>query len=397
MIVYPTTPDSIVTKENGRQPRLLVVDDDSPTAQALQMYLMRQGYEVHVAYSGQSALNEVESYQPELLILDLVMPDMSGLDVAMRLRSDSQRPYLPIIMITAQDQERRRLQSMLSGADDYLSKPVNELELLVRVQALLRTKAHLDRLWEDNLRLMSKLEARNRELEQALQAVEAAGILKQNILNAVGHELGTPLMQVKAAVHLIVEEINESDPQNSAAPFAVQALSRLETVINNLRALSSSENLKSDPFVIVDAVELALRAVDKAHHPRIQREIETGLPPLYADRRGVARLLTILIDNALKFDPDNHPVQLVARRVDETQVWVGVIDQGIGIPEDQRERIFEEFYQIDSSSTRRFGGSGVGLALARLLCNRMNMTIQVESEVGQGSTFSVLLPVADLR
>lgn len=387
--------------ETQEQPRLLVVDDEVTTAQALQLYLTRQGYDVRVAYSGQRALEEIAVYHPHLLILDLMMPDISGLEITMRVRSDARQSYLPIIMITGQDQERKRLQSMVSGADDYLAKPVNKLELLVRVQALIRTKSHIDRLWAENHALLSKLEARNAELEQALLAVEEANILKRNILHTVSHEMGTPMLQIKSAVHLMLEDIRKTDPDNLPASLVTQAVARLEGIIHNLTELARSENLKNEPFVLSDAVDLSIRIIDRTlfdgtPDQRIRRVFEENIPLVSGDRRAVSRVLKLLLDNAFKFDPEGHPVSVKAERVGDHAVRVSVQDQGIGIAEDQLDRVFEEFYQVDSSTTRRFGGSGVGLALAKLLCNQMHTKLEVESQPGKGSTFSFLLPVADL-
>ena len=384
-----------------QQPRLLVVDDEMGTAQALQVYLVRQGYDVHVAFGGGEALEQIAALKPHLLILDLLMPDMNGLDVVMKVRADPKISYLPVIIITAHDAERQRLQSMVSGADDYLAKPVNHLELLVRVQALLRTKTQIDGLLAENSKLINVLEARNQELEHALLQVESANLLKKNILNAVSHEMGTPMLQIKSAVHLLVEDIVEADPQNVPAKLVSGAVSRLESIIQNLTDLARSEYLKHDPFQIQDAVNQAVRNIHRVWpevlpEDRIAIEIPDGVPLILGDRRAVARVLYLLIDNGLKFDPQERPVTVrITRGDDAKRVCVSVIDKGIGIPENQLERIFDEFYQIDSSTTRRFGGSGLGLALARLLCDQMETTIDVESKLNKGSAFSFELPASD--
>jgi signal transduction histidine kinase len=367
----------------------------------LQIYLERQGYDVRATYSGEEALEEIAAFQPHLLIMDLLMPDMSGLDVVIHLRADPKLSYLPVIIITAQDAERQRMQSMISGADDYLAKPVNHLELLVRVQALLRTKTQIDRLWQENSSLIGVLEARNTELEQALLEVESANMLKKNILNAVSHEMGTPMLQIKSAVHLLVEDVVKSDPVNVPAKLVGQAVNRLENIIQNLTDLARSDYLKEEPFLLLDAINLAMRNIErswteKLAEGRIQTSFEDDLPLILGDRRAVARVLFLLIDNALKFDPEEHPVLVNISRADQPgMIRFSVSDRGIGIPENQRERIFDEFYQIDSSTTRRFGGSGLGLALARLLCDQMNTRIVVESKINRGSTFSFTLPESD--
>jgi signal transduction histidine kinase len=245
------------------------------------------------------------------------------------------------------------------------------------------------------------LEARNTELERALLEVESANMLKKNILNAVSHEMGTPMLQIKSAVHLLVENVVKSDPSNAPAKLVGQAVNRLENIIQNLTDLARSDYLKQEPFLLLDAINLAMRNIErswteKLAEGRIQTSFEDDLPLILGDRRAVARVLFLLIDNALKFDPEERPVMVNISHADQPgMVRFSVSDKGIGIPENQRERIFDEFYQIDSSTTRRFGGSGLGLALARLLCDQMNTRIEVESKINRGSTFSFTLPESD--
>lgn len=392
----------VIHGSNGRQPYLLLVDDEADHAHALETYLLRQGYKTAVAYSGEEALKRIRENPPDLLILDLNMPGMGGMELTMQLRQDSQMSYLPVIVVTGHDEERKRLQSMLSGADDYLPKPVAERELLVRVQALLRTKAAMDRLDSERRNLLSDLQERNRQLETALEEVQQAQIMKEQILTSVSHELGTPLLQVKTAVYLLTEDVRNSESDNTASRLATEALSRLEDVINNLRDLASAESIRLDDFFVKDAIEQAVHVIERSWVGskaigRIQLEVEPNLPPVYASRRGVSRVLNLLLDNAVKFDPEGGPISLSAKRWGESGIYVAVKDQGIGIPADQLENIFREFYQIERSSTRRFGGSGIGLALVRMLCEKMNVKMQVESTVGQGSTFYFVLPISQLQ
>ncbi|NJL95524.1 MAG: hypothetical protein HC915_18265 [Anaerolineae bacterium] len=151
-----------------------------------------------------------------------------------------------------------------------------------------------------------------------------------------------------------------------------------------------------------DSVDQAIRHIERSGLPtrtqgRIVREIAPDLPLVHSDKRALARILQLLLDNALKFDPNENSVIIRAQPHSAEHIWLGVVDQGIGIARDQQELIFREFYQIDSSTTRRFGGSGVGLALVKLLCDRLNLSIQVESRPNKGSVFSLLLPIGQLE
>lgn len=383
------------------QPRLLLVDTDTTALDTLRAYLERQGYEVKDVHTGADALALLPDYAPDVLIVDLNVPDINGHDLTLRVRNDPKLTYLPIILMTSEDAESKRLQSMVSGADDYLTKPVVERELLVRVQALLRTKHHIDNLLAEKRTLLHSLETQNKELETALETAHEANMLKKNILATVSHEMNTPLLQVKSAVHLLVEDVRRIDPNNTPAKLATQSLSRLEGIIQNITQLARSENLRQDPFILREAADLAMRTIErnwvaKEAINRIQREISPDLPMILGDVRAVAQVLGLFLDNAIKFDPDNKPIKIIGRREGKNRVYIAVQDEGIGIPKQHQELIFKEFYQVDSSTTRRFGGAGIGLALAKLLCDRMGTEIKVDSRPKKGSTFSFTLPVADL-
>jgi len=181
--------------------------------------------------------------------------------------------------------------------------------------------------------------------------------------------------------------------------MAVEAIGRLESTVANITQLVESQNLKLEPVVIGESVVLATRNLGriwKQHDTRRMRQLyPPETPVVLADKRGAAQVLQQLLDNALKFSPDGTPVDILIESRPEGQVWIAVRDYGIGIAPDQLERIFEPFYQVDSSSTRRFGGIGLGLAIAQLLASQMNTRIEVESTLGRGSTFSFTLPRLD--
>jgi signal transduction histidine kinase len=227
-------------------------------------------------------------------------------------------------------------------------------------------------------------------------------LLKSDIITAVSHELRTPMVQVKAAVSLLSEDIkdNGTPDQLRIARMATQAAARLESEIENIRQLAQSHQIRFEPVVVDEAADLAVRHLARSwtsreYSGRVEKHIEAGLPLAWADKRALGRLLQLLLDNALKFSPPDEPVYVLAEPYDPTNIWIGVQDFGIGIAEEEHDNIFAAFYQVDGSSTRRYGGTGTGLALALLLASGMNTTIHLDSTPGEGSTFSFVLPVAE--
>ncbi len=222
-------------------------------------------------------------------------------------------------------------------------------------------------------------------------------LLKKAIVRNVSHELKTPLLQVKSAVALIAEEA----PDDRLTQMAVTSTARLETVVRNITLLAGSMKGDFGPVLVQESIDQAIRNLRRSWEHRndvhrIQRNIASDLPPITADKKGIGIVMQQLLDNALKFSKDaDTPVEVHALS-DADGIHISVRDYGIGIAEDQIPLIFDAFYQVDSSTTRRYNGTGVGLAIVRLILEKHNVDINVVSEAGAGSTFAFALPTASL-
>lgn len=243
---------------------------------------------------------------------------------------------------------------------------------------------------------IAALRVENERLSGALarqqQAANDLELLRNAILNNVSHEMKTPLLHVKAAVSNLKEEYGE----NRLIDYATTATTRLEGIIRNITLLADSLSIRPTPAPIRDSIDQALRSLrrsweHKDHVERVEVQVDSDLPPVLIDPQAMGIALQLLIDNALKFS--KTPVQVRAKRTKQG-VRVDICDTGIGIAEDQLARIFEPFYQVESGTTRRFSGMGVGLAIVRIILERHQVTIQVKSKPGKGSTFSFVLPPA---
>lgn len=365
--------------------RLLIADGDHRAAHALQRQLKNSGYVVQVTNNSQQAFQIMDTQQPHLLLLGDRLEDAEGLWFCEQIKADASLGFMPVIYITMYTNGLGEGETELSP-DAILLKPIDWDELQNWLRRLLRIKRQTE----------------HPRRTHAMQTQEV-NLLKSDIINNVAHELNTPLLQVKSALSMLKEDIAQhgTPEQHTLSTMATQAVARLESVVESIRQLAQSHNIHLTPVIVEEAVDLAIRHLERTwtthgSHTRIEKHFENNLPPVWADKRALARLFQLLIDNALKFSPTNSPVIVLAGRLPEDQVWVGVQDFGIGIAKEQRTIIFEAFYQVDGSTTRRYGGTGTGLALAMLLANSMNTTIDVESRVGKGSIFSFILPEADL-
>jgi two-component system sensor histidine kinase/response regulator len=364
---------------------LLIADSDNRTVSSLQRRLKAGGYTVLAASSSQQALRLVDARHPQLLLLGDRLKDAEGLWFCQQIKSDASLGFLPVIFMTVRANHTGEDESDLSP-DATLFKPINGDELQGWLRRLLRIKRQVE----------------HPRRTRAMQTTEV-NLLKTDIISNVAHELGTPLVQVKAALSLLSEDVSQhgTTDQHKLSLMATQAVARLEGAIENIRQLAQSHHIRLTPVIVEEGVDLAIRHLERSWmsrgaHTRIEKQFEDNLPLVWGDKRALGRPLQLLRDNALKFSPEDSPVYVLAYRLPDDQVWIGVQDFGIGIPTEERALIFEAFYQVDGSSTKRYGGTGTGLALAMLLANGMNTTIELDSTVGEGSTFSFTLPEVDL-
>lgn len=272
--------------------------------------------------------------------------------------------------------------ALAGGSGEWSAQLLPLLKLRARVMALESENA---RLTEENTRLA---QAGKSAQEHEVDALRTA------IIHNVGHELKTPLLQIKTAVRGM-----EDDPSNPKyLDFAVQATARLEEVVQNIGQIAQSTKITLDAGLLRDSAEYALRNLRhswryKDHVHRVQVTLPPNLPPVLMDKRAIGTVLQLLADNALKFS--NAEVSISAKR-ERDCVRVSVADNGIGIPANKREEIFELFVQGDPSSTRKHGGVGIGLYLVKLILERHQTRITIKSRPGRGSTFSFTLPVVEL-
>lgn len=262
------------------------------------------------------------------------------------------------------------------------------------LQMVLRLREENEALKNHNRELQEELKAIRSTLQRQKRSTNELETLKNAIVRNVSHELKTPLLQVKSAVALLGEDAQNQD----LVTYARGATARLETLVKNITLLGSSLDISPGPVIVRDTIEYAKRNLGRVWEHRddagrIETHLQNNLPPVLADKLGLSTVLQLLLDNGLKFSKDI--VEVIAS-YDGKMITIAVRDYGIGIARDQIEAIFDLFYQVDNSSTRRYGGTGVGLAIAQLILDRHDSHIIVESEVGKGSTFSFMLPAIAL-
>jgi len=280
------------------------------------------------------------------------------------------------------------------GALDQKSLDTAITEQIFQLQQMLR---------EANRELEQRVEQRTKDLQQALEKLTELSRLKSNFVSNISHELRTPLTHIKGYLELFVDgslgQVNEE--QQRALDVLDRSTNKLEKLIEDLIKFSQTSrgnfqlNITPTPVdKIVNSV--VIRSFDKAEKKSIfiDSMIEPDLLPVLADDENITWALLQLVDNAIKFTPEGGKVVLTVKPRDDYYVTFSVIDTGIGIETVRIKEVFEAFHQLDGSSTRRYGGTGLGLALVKHVVEAHGSKIDVQSVIGKGSRFSFSLPLA---
>ena len=420
--------------------RILVVDDLAEIRDLLQVYLEDEGYQVLTAKDGQEALAAVAAHRPDLILLDIMMPGTDGYEVCRRLKTNEETAFIPIVMLTALQELEHRLQGIEMGADEYLTKPFRRLELLTRVRSLLRVKALHDQVAAYNRLLEQRVAERTAALERALEDLREMDRLKSEFLSNISHELRTPLTPIMGYLPALLREEfgGLSLDQRRVLAHVSESVSRLHRLIDDLLIFmhweSGETDLRVQPVAVAAVVEGAAAKVFTAAQEKgvqVIRKVPADLPQIQVDLTAVGRALGHLLDNAVKFTPKGGQITITARLVrgqfgnqatgqsgdlqesegaqlpgrqvarlpeaSREAEWVelAVQDTGVGIPSEAIPKIFDRFYQVDSSTTRQHGGTGLGLAIVKRILDAHGAPITVESLPGTGTTFSIRLPVSE--
>ena len=305
-------------------------------------------------------------------------------------------------IISAEDLQQaldHQQQTVASGTSMLLGQALIDLKFLDRAtldQAVTEQIIQLrSALQSANRTLERRVEERTAELQSALERVSELNQLKSNFISNISHELRTPLTHIKGYIELLSAESlgPVTDEQKHALQISQQSASRLESLIEDLIMVSMAArgelSLKQSEADIRRLVNLAIKSAQNKSQERgveLQTEIADNIPTVQADSQKIAWVLNQLIDNAIKFSSAGGKVTVSLQREGENLVSVSVADTGIGIPADKIQSIFEPFHQLDSSSTRRYGGTGLGLSLVRDIIEAHGSMLDVQSTEGHGAT-----------
>ena len=374
------------------RPRVLMVDDEPRNIRTLEGMLYAEPYELIGALTGEEALEAIYQHPPDLILLDVMLPRMNGFEVCQQIKSNPNYRMIPVVMVTALNDVGDRIKAMQAGADDFLSKPVDATELILRVRSLLRVRqlfTEVERVTAERLRFMA----------------------------GVAHDIRSPL----ASLVLNLEMLAEKTPQDEKTS---RIWGRINNCIEMIRMLAEDTmhfyQIESGQFQLTlgdySFQEIVEAAAAIAAPLAAEKDIEFSVgavseTTLHLDRSAVIQVILNLLTNAINYTSSGGQVMLCLHdlafdnytlpvshyppvlTLPQQGIVVEVIDTGHGIAPEDSERVFQEFDRTSAHHAAEETGVGLGLPVSQRLVRLHGGEIWFTSELGQGTTFAFFLPL----
>ena len=405
---------------------IVIIDDDPNARKTLTDILKVKGYEPFAAKDGAEGLAFLRQHRPQVALIDLGLPDISGLDVLNRVRTE--HTSTEAIIVTGNATLDSAIEATNKGAFSYIQKPYEMDRLLLIVRNAIEKRALADKVRQCQEHLEELVRERTMDLEKARDAAEAGNQAKTDFISNMSHELRTPLNAIIGFSEVLIDELAGSlnEKQKEYVRNILCGGKTLHELTLNVLNFSEVESgrmtLRPCAVAVRDVLRSSISAIQEdtlRHQIAVSMDLQPGADrQIEADVEKLLLILSHLLSNAVKFTPDGGSVSVSARMGSSSKgqvaregqaspltldpgpwtlhgdfIEISVTDTGIGIKKEDLPRLFREFSQLEDPITKTYRGAGLGLALVRKLVELHGGTIGVVSEFGKGSTFRIVLPV----
>ncbi len=367
-----------MAEQSNDKKRIIVIDDDPVMQLSCFKILDKEGYLVETYEDGEQGLKRINEKKPDLLVVDLKMPKIGGMEVISRVHQVD--PEICIVVITGYATIGTAVEAMKAGAYDFLPKPFtpDELRLIVS-RGIERTE----------------LAKQSQKLQQEKEN------LQRRFLTFVSHQLQSPLVAVQQYLDVLKHLGDTPNKQLLQKEWIDRSLNRINELISIVKDWLTIAKIESGQFIeclgkvslkpLIDELLQTYSENAKERNVCLKSGLTEDISPVKAHEECLKMLFSNLIVNAIQYNQQNGCINITAKETDENVV-LSVTDTGIGISEDKLELIFEEFYRIKGESTKNISGTGLGLPICKKILDELGGEITVESKINKGSTFHVFLP-----
>jgi len=368
-------------KQEQYRPSILIVDDTLANLQLLVKMLSELGYMVRPVQSGRMALMAVKAEHPDLILLDINMPEMNGYEVCEQLKADEKTRDIPVVFLSAMHETMDKVKAFSIGGVDYITKPFELKEVEARIETHLKIREQKRRLQENYDKL--------KELET----------LRDNLIHMIVHDMRTPLMGISGYLELLQMIEGGKLFSEEGYRYIKHAKTSAKELIEMVNALLDINRMEAGELKL-NIIRCELRAIvreiiDSFESLLRKHKLSLKLPAepvdVACDQQLITRVIENLLYNAIKFAPENSQISIGVAPKNGT-ACISVQDNGPGIPPEYREKIFDKFGQVETRERGQKYSTGLGLTFCKMVVEAHGGHIGVDSEVGKGSTFWFVLP-----
>lgn len=370
---------------------ILIVDDTQQNVQVLSQILRDSGYKVLAAFNGPDAINLVKKRTPDLILLDVMMPGMSGFEVAQKLIVEDGYTGIPIIFLSALDETEAKVKAFESGGVDYVTKPFQAKEVLARIELHLKLKS-LEREREKYIK----------ELKQKQEHLERLNKEKDDILGIISHDMRNPLGGIIGISNfLLTDTVEDPEETHEMLSLIEKSAERLLALVNDMLNVAIIE---SNSFSVEKSdvdLDTIIQDMMQLHEPTaktkqiVLKHITHDTPLIVSlDASKISQIIGNLISNAIKFTNSGGWVEVTSDiivRGEYRELIVKISDNGVGIPEEIMPVLFDKMVG-QRTGTGGEKGTGLGMPLVKRFVELHGGTIDVESKVGRGTSFTIKIP-----
>lgn len=371
-------------------PSILIVDDEPNNFDVIETLLSVQGYQLYYASNGQEALSILDTVNPDLILLDVMMPGLNGIDVCKKIKSDLQWKIVPIIMVTALSSKEDLALCLEAGADDFISKPVNRLELCARVKSMLRIKQQHDTIQHFSDLQRNTINVLGRNLQE----------LTGNLVLSLSQELNTPVNGISSIIELLKVNIKNMDTVEVQLllDLADQSAHRLEDVTNRfllyleleLASLQSQSTPIEETYLPVATIQARLKSQAAKVNRKDDLVFDLQEIGVRLSKRYFLIILQELVDNALKFSQTGTKITIQSQVING-MLEISVHDQGRGMTKQQIAKV-GAFMQFERPNQEQ-SGTGLGLAIIKKIVEGAKGKLTITSIYGKETTVNVSVPI----